>query len=127
MDVFPGYAVNVSRRDLFDSGAIALQEVRRIAVKLIAHAFGQDLLLGVEFEDEGVQDGVLGFLQFFRLYRTMNQAVDLFLHGFNARGGASALSAHVEVSDAGMIESRTYAAANVVGEPLAGANADKQA
>ena len=52
MNVFLRDASYVGRGDVFHSGAVALQEIEWIAVKIIGHLLEQDFVLGIEAEDE---------------------------------------------------------------------------
>src|SRR5438270_4566376 len=45
MDIFSGYAINVSGRDFFNPGTELLQKIRWEAVKLVTHTLRQDFLL----------------------------------------------------------------------------------
>jgi len=59
------YTSDIGRRYLLDSGLKTFQEIRRISIELVGHAFAQDFVRRVEVEDKGIENGVLGALAFF--------------------------------------------------------------
>src|ERR1051326_1326889 len=111
MDIFSGSTVNISSSDFFYSGTELFQEVRRESIELIAHSLSHDLLFGIKFKDEGIQDGIFGFLQLNRLHGAGDQFFHLFAQRFNARSSAAALCSHGKARDARMIKGGTHAAA----------------
>ena len=52
MNIFLRDASYVGGRDLFHAGAVAIEKVERIAVEIIGHLLEQDLVFGIEAEDE---------------------------------------------------------------------------
>src|SRR5260370_40535972 len=59
-------ALHVLLRHFLNPRSIPFQKIRRIAVELITHPLSQHFFLGVEPEDEGVQNGFFGSGQFLR-------------------------------------------------------------
>src|SRR5580698_8249335 len=81
----------------------------------------------VETEDESVEDGVFGALDFFVREGLFGQVVDLFIHRLDRFDRALALGADEELQNAGMPEVGADAASDFVGETALGAEIVEQA
>src|SRR5437899_1393820 len=107
MDIFPRCPVHIGGGHLLYSGAIALQEIWRIAVKLIRHALAQHLLFGIKREDKGIQDGIFGLLDFLIFQAIFQQLGNLLVERLKSGRSAAALGSHSNAEDSRMIESRS--------------------
>jgi hypothetical protein len=103
-----------------DLATVALQEVRRVAVKGVAGLLAQDLFLRIELEDERVQDGVFRSADLLVGGRLGGDVLDFFEQRVDTGCRCLALGAQGQAEETGMVEGGTQPAADGVGEPLFG-------
>src|SRR5207244_11253838 len=82
----------------------------------------QNLLRRIQIEDESVQDGIFGSLDFNFGNRVLAYLVNLLIEGLNGFNGGATLGAHDQSQAAGMVKSAADSAADGVGQPFGGAD-----
>ncbi len=127
VQVLGGDAVHVGCSDLLDFRLIFVEPVGRISVIFVGHALAENFVGRVEAEDEGVEDGVFGALDFVVGDGMFGEIVDVFAGGLNRFDRASALGADRNLQNAGMAEVGANASADAVGQAALGANVVEQA
>ena len=88
MQILGGHAVDVGGRDFLDFRLVLVEPVGRISVVLVGHALAENFVGRVEAEDEGVEDGVFGVLDFVVGDGLLGEVVDVFVGGLNRFDGA---------------------------------------
>ena len=126
MEILCGYTVRIGGGDLLDFCLVAVQPVGGIAVELIGHALGQNLVGRVEAEDEGVQDLIFGVFDFVLGDRIFGKILDIFFDCLHGLDRALTLRGHRDLCDAGMPEVRANPSAHAVGEAALCANVIKE-
>ena len=126
MQILRGNARDVGNLHLFYSGSVLFQKIGRVPVEFVRHALAQDLFWCIKIEDEGIQDRVLGLLNFRLSNRLLRQVIDLLIHRLNGFHGALALGPHREAQNSWMIECRPNSSANRIGQTLRGANVSEK-
>ena len=66
VDILCGNAIHVRSIYFLNLGRILVEPVGGIAVELVGHALGENLIRRIEAEDECVEDGVFRVLDFLR-------------------------------------------------------------
>ena len=127
VEILCGDAIDVRHGGLLNSGTIFLKKVQRVAIELVRHALAQNFVRRIEIENEGIEDGILGALDFVFCNGLLLQFVEIVVERLNRFHRAFALGAQHETADAGMIESGANAAADGVGQSQPGTNVLDQA
>src|SRR5579871_2524676 len=126
MNVLGGDAVHIRGGDFFNFGRKLVEPVSRIAIELISHALGQNLVGRVEPENECIEDRVLRLLDFDIGNGLAGEIVDVFIQSFDGFDRALALGSDDEALHAGMAEIGTDAAAHFIGKAATSADVVEQ-
>ncbi len=114
MKIFRGDASYVSGGYLFDSGAEALEVIRGVAVEGVGHLFAQYFCGGVEIEDEGIEDGILGAMDFLVGERIFREAVNIFEQCLDSFDRGGTFRAHHNADQSVVVERCAHAATDSV-------------
>ena len=120
-------AVHVRGGDLFDLRLILVEPVGRISVVLVGHAFAENLVGRIEAEDEGVEDGIFGALNFVVGDGLLGEIVDVISGGLNGFNGTLTFGSNRNLQDASVAEVGSDAAADAVGQSALGADIVEEA
>ena len=127
MQILGGDPVGIGCRDLLDFRLIFVEPVGRISVILVGHALAENLVRRVETEDERVENGVFGTLDFVVGDGLLRQIVDVFSGSLNGFDGALTLGADRHLQDAGMAEVGADASTDAVSQAALGTDVIEQA
>jgi hypothetical protein len=83
VQILGGDAVHVGGGDFLDFRLVLVEPVGRVAVVFVGHALAENFVGRVEAEDERVEDGVFGVLDFFVGDGVLGEVVDIFIGGLN--------------------------------------------
>src|ERR1051326_6241529 len=108
--------------DFLDARAVAFQKIRWIAVFFVSHPFPQNFFLRVEPKDEGVENRILGFGQFFRKSRVGLERVQLLGEGIDGGSGRAALGSHEQPQSPRVVKIGADSTRHGISQTLFGAN-----